>query len=130
MAGCQCEVPHPGLKKTEFCRVCGRMIDRDYVSSEKTMAQFLSYLRTLPEVPDAFIQVVEGRSQQGRRPNERLDYLSGNVRTKGLALAADLAIQAHYYLLQCAKNGVEPDLGAAMEAATYASKAWEAMKRL
>ena len=106
------------------------MIDPDYVSSEKTVAQFLSYLRTLPEVSDTFIRVLEARAVERGRADERLGYLSGNVRTAGLALAADLAIQAHYYLLVCAKNEVEPNLGAAMEAATYAAKAWEAMKRL
>jgi hypothetical protein len=94
------------------------------------MAEFFTYLRSLPDVPESFTRVVETRAQERANTDGRLEYLSGNVRAKSLAMASELALQSHYYLLHCAKDGSDANLGAAMEAATHAAKAWEAIRRL
>lgn len=129
MAGCICDVPRPFSHRPQSCRNCGRYIDPAYLSNDQNVESFASYLRSLPDVDDSFIRYVKGVEAQTRR-ERGYDYLEGDARSKGLALAAELALQSHFYLLWCKRNNHEANLGAAMEAASFAAKAWEAMKRI
>jgi hypothetical protein len=129
MGGCICEVPRPYSHKPESCRGCGRFIDASYVSNDKSLGSFAAYLRSLPDLDPGFIGYVEA-VERTKREGRGFEYLAGDMQQKGLALAAELALQSHFYLLWCERNNQEANLGAAMEAASFAAKAWEAMKRI
>ena len=99
------------------------------VSSDKNFESFFRWLLEIPGVDSDFIPYCKSRENFGRE-RYGLAYLTKDGPREAMEEAADLAIYCYLHLLRAKRDGTPEEKEKALEAATYAAKAWGILRRM
>lgn len=99
------------------------------VSSDENFESFFRWLLEVPGVDGDFLPYCLNREREGRQMYG-LAYLTKDGPREAMEEAADLAIYCYLHLLRAKRDGTPQEKEKALEAATYAAKAWAVLRRM
>lgn len=134
---CTCAKPREGAdpRREGSCNQCGRVIDRDWATTDETHNEFTSRLRSCfpGHPPPGFDEFCHGALERARGGREEFGHahLDRDNCLEAEDEALDLLNYMHFDVLKAQRDGLgEQDIDLALQTAYYAWKAFESARKL